>query len=327
MLPTSEHIFSIRNQDRFDELSLEIFRWQAQRNNVYGNYLRAIGFVPENISGRDQIPFLPISFFKTHNVECGDFIAEKIFASSGTTGANTSRHFVKDLSLYRDSLACGFKEFYGDPHQYAILALLPSYLERSDSSLVYMAGELMKVSAHPLNGFFLDKFEELSKRIELLEKQKQKTILIGVTFALLEFAKKFPCNLNHTIIMETGGMKGRREEITRYEVHALLSSSFGPNKIHSEYGMTELLSQAYSQGDGLFQCPPWMSVSIRDVTDPFCRLPAGRTGAINIIDLANVHSCAFIATDDLGSIRANGTFEVSGRYDHADVRGCNLLVP
>ncbi|MDZ4824635.1 MAG: acyl transferase [Flavobacteriales bacterium] len=326
MIPRSNLIFSINSQESFNQHALDLFHYQAEKNQVYRNYVLALGIVPNEVVHCGQIPFLPISFFKTHEVKCGDFAPEKIFTSSGTSGQSTSSHWIKHLSVCRNSLTEAFRKFYGEPSQWCILALLPSYMERSGSSLIYMVDELMKMSEHPMNGFFLDNLDQLHSRLHKLESAGQKTLLIGVTFALMDFAEKYPGKLNQTLMMETGGMKGRREELTREEVHTLLNKSFGLPSVHSEYGMTELLSQAYSRGNGLFQCPPWMQVSIRDVTDPFSPVQTGKTGGINVMDLANKDSCAFVATDDLGRLNPDGNFEVLGRFDHADVRGCNLLV-
>lgn len=291
----------------------------------------------------NQIPFLPISFFKTHAIQTTDFTPEMVFESSATTGTDRSRHFIKDLALYEESFLKGFAHFYGSVKNWCILALLPSYLERKNSSLVYMAGKLIDWSEHPQSGFYLNEYEKLFAVLNELEKRKQKTLLLGVTFALLDFAEKFSLKLNNTIVMETGGMKGRREELLRSEVHEVLKTSFHLNTIHSEYGMTELLSQAYSSGDGLFACPPWMKVLVREEDDPLqvsygdegggkeerVSRPANvrhKAGAINIIDLANVYSCSFIATDDVGELYADGRFSILGRLDNSDLRGCNLLV-
>ena len=272
-----------------------------------------------------DIPFLPIEFFKTHQIKTGDFEHEETFLSSGTTGANHSKHLVKDLSLYEDSYINAFKQFYGNIEDYCVLGLLPSYLERKGSSLIYMVDDLIRRSNHNESGFFLDNQAEL---IEILKKNvenNQKTILFGVSFALLDLAESYQIDLSDVIIMETGGMKGRRKELTRTELHAIYKNSFGVANIHSEYGMTELLSQAYSKGNGLFKTPRWMKVLIRDINDPFSYLQVNKTGGINVIDLANINSCSFIATQDLGKYSAEG-FEVLGRFDNSDLRGCNLLI-
>ena len=273
----------------------------------------------------ENIPFLPIGFFKTQMVCTGEFEPALVFESSGTTQTINSRHFVKDASLYTHSFNKAFELFYGPAQDWCILALLPAYLERQNSSLVMMAEELIKKSAHPESGFYLYDHDKLAEVLQQLEAKRQQTILIGVTFALLDFAEQFPMPLQHTVIMETGGMKGRKEEMIREQVHELLKKAFGLKMIHSEYGMTELLSQAYSKGAGLFHCPPWMKVLIREEDDPFAVKKDAGTGVLNIIDLANVYSCAFIATDDAARLHADGSFEVLGRVDNSDIRGCSLL--
>jgi len=316
----------------FTRLALEIFGFQYNNNPVYREYCDALGIRNELVTEIHHIPFLPIRFFKSQEVKTGLFDPQVIFESSGTTGSVNSQHFVRDASLYEASFVDGFESMYGPLRDWCIIGLLPSYLERQQSSLVYMVNEMIRRSTHPHSGFYLDEFAALSAVLRQTEAQGQPTLLIGVTFALLDFAVAFPQHLRHTVIMETGGMKGRRREITRNEVHAILEKAFDTAAIHSEYGMTELLSQAYSKGQGLFQSPPWMRVGVRDETDPFDlkgfdgieTRPV--TGAINVIDLANVHSCSFIATDDAGRIHRDGKFEVLGRMDNSDVRGCSLLV-
>jgi len=321
----------------FDALALEIFRDQYRKNPVYHDYVNALSINDATVQNITQIPFLPISFFKSHSINTTPFEPELVFESSGTTGSVNSRHLIKDAALYKKSFVTSFELAYGPNKEWCIIGLLPSYLERGNSSLVYMVDELSRQSGHPQSGFYLDEFEKLFTTLQQLEKAGQKTLLIGVTFALLDFAEKYSLPLKHTIVMETGGMKGRREEMIREEVHAILKKSFGLNEIHSEYGMTELLSQAYSKGNGIFQCPPWMKVLIRDDEDPFSVVSSQSsvdsrqssvttTGAINIIDLANIYSCSFIATDDIGRLYADGTFEVLGRMDNSDMRGCSLLV-
>jgi hypothetical protein len=272
----------------------------------------------------DKIPFLPVSFFKTQQVVSGTFIPEKIFESSGTTDSERSKHFVADIKLYKKNIIQTFEKKYGTVSDYCIIGLLPSYLERKTSSLVFMVNELINLGGHAQSGFYLDEFEKLKNVLINLESKKQKIILIGVTFALLDFAEKFPMPLSNTIIMETGGMKGRRQEMTREEVHVILKMVFSKNEIHSEYGMTELLSQAYSGGNGVFNCPPWMKIFIRNEEDPFALSQSG-SGALNIIDLANINSCSFIATDDVGKLNDDGSFEVLGRMDGSDLRGCSLM--
>ena len=321
-----KNIFSIRNAFDFSKLALQIFQYQYQNNEVYREYCDHLKINVKQVESIEKIPFLPVEFFKTREVTSCSGPYEKIFTSSGTTGAITSKHFVKDLSLYEYAYKKAFKQFYGDIGEYCILALLPSYLEREGSSLVEMSKGLMDESHHTDNGFYLNDYDKLGDTLKKLEDQKQKTILIGVTFALLDFAEKHPMKLSHTVIMETGGMKGRRKEMTREEVHTKLKESFYISNVHSEYGMTELLSQAYSKGDGKYFCPPWMKIMIRDQFDPFNHLDLGKTGGINIIDLANADSCAFIETKDLGKTYRDGGFEVIGRFDNSDIRGCNLMV-
>jgi hypothetical protein len=308
---------------------LRMYRLQYRENPVYRGFADCLGRTPTVVTSVADIPFLPISFFKTHVVACGEGPFEQTFESSGTTGNSTSRHYVRDLSLYRTSFTEGFRLFYGDPAEWCILALLPSYLERSGSSLVMMADELIGMSCDPGSGFYLDQFEELASALRRNEQKGMRTLLLGVTFALLDFAERHPMPLRHTVVMETGGMKGRRRELTRGEVHELLCRAFSIEAVHSEYGMTELLSQAYSKGKGLFQTPPWMRVLLRSEEDPLSLLDARgkpvESGLINVIDLANRHSCSFIATDDLGLIHPGGGFEVIGRLDNSDIRGCSLL--
>lgn len=312
------------NLTNFDELALQLFSHQFQHNGVLQKYMVGLG-VKETPNSVNKITFLPVEFFKSHEIKTNHFIPQTIFTSSGTTGNTTSKHFVKNISIYKSSYQNAFQLFYGDVKEYCVLALLPSYLERDGSSLVVMVDGLIKQSNHPLSGFYLTDFEKLFDKLIQLKAQKQKTILIGVTFALLDFAEQFSFHFDELIIMETGGMKGRRNEMIREEVHELLKNSFSLLTIHSEYGMTELLSQAYSKGDGKFICPPWMKIVITDANDPLQILPIGKTGIINVIDLANVHSCAFIKTADVGRLNDDGTFEVMGRIDNSDVRGCSLL--
>jgi hypothetical protein len=305
--------------------ALDVFKFQFENNSLYRNFAKCFLTTPEMIRDLKQIPFLPVSFFKTEAVKTGDFIPEIIFESSGTTGQVPARHYVKQVGLYRESFVKGFEFFYGDPSDYCILALLPSYLERSGSSLVFMVNELMRMSDHGESGFYLYDLEKLRQVLTRLEKNKQRTVLIGVSFALLDFAEKYSLTLSHAIVLETGGMKGRREEITRAELHEILKSKFGLTRVHSEYGMTELLSQAYSMGDGIYKPVPWMKVLVRDEDDPLNLRETGE-GLLNIIDLANLDSCSFIATDDVARIYEDGSFEVLGRMDNSDIRGCGLLV-
>lgn len=309
----------------FEELSLEIFRFQYAHNPVYRAYTDVLQIAPDRVSHLQDIPFLPIRLFKTQEVKTTLFSPALIFESSGTTGMTNSRHYVKDPALYDESFLRGFRLFYGPPADWCIIGLLPSYLERQHSSLVYMVDKLVKLSGHPQSGFYLHDYARLAELLSALEKKGQKTILIGVSFALLDLAEQFPQPLQHTILMETGGMKGRREELVRPALHERLRAAFGVSSIHSEYGMTELLSQAYSKGDGVFECPPWMRVLVRDDEDPLQVTESG-TGGINIIDLANIYSCSFIATDDAGRVEPTGRFEIAGRLDGSDLRGCSLLI-
>ncbi len=319
-------IFRVSTPAEFDRLALETYRFQYENNPVYRRFADLTGRVPGRVKRLTDIPFLPVEMFKYYKVVSAPPPYEAVFRSSGTTGMRRSRHYVKDLSLYRRSFLTAFRLFYGHPSDYVILALLPSYLEREDASLVYMVKGLAEASGRPENGFYLNEYERLTAVLEKTEKAGKRALLLGVSFALLELAEKFPFRLRHTIVMETGGMKGRGKELIREELHARLKKGFGVERIHSEYGMTELLSQAYSQGDGLFQSPPWMKILIRDPEDPFGYLETGRTGGINIIDLANCYGCSFLATQDLGKIRPGGGFEVLGRFDNSEVRGCNLLL-
>lgn len=322
----TKRIFKIEGKNNFEELALKIFYFQAKHNIIYQKYINALDVSISSVRKIYQIPFLPISFFKNHKITTGDFIPEREFTSSGTTGMTTSKHYVKKLSVYEDSMIKGFQLFFGKPSEYVFLALLPSYLERTGSSLVYMADKLIQLSEDTRSGFYLHDYERLYKNLQILKKQKKKTILLGVTYALLDMAERFPVDFPELIVMETGGMKGNRKEMVREELHNKLKSGFGVEKIYSEYGMTELLSQAYSLGNGIFQTPPWMKILIRDINDPFNILPVGHSGGINIIDLANIHSCSFIATQDLGKTIKEDQFEILGRFDNSDVRGCNLLI-
>lgn len=322
----AEKVFGIHSNEDFETAAVEVFRFQHTHNKVYRSYTDTLGVKPEKVNRVEDIPFLPVSVFKTHRVICGD--ADKydiIFESSTTTSGTPSKHIVKDVGIYQRSFRLGFTQFYGDIKEYCILALLPSYLERSGSSLVYMADDMIKQSGNLNSGFYMHNMDELAEKVSRLENAKQKALLIGVTYALLDFAEKHPLKLNHTIVMETGGMKGRRREMPREEVHSILKQAWGVNNIHSEYGMTELLSQAYSHGGGIFHCPKWMQVVIRDVYDPLSSGLVEQGGAINIIDLANINSCSFIATEDAGVKHKDGSFEVSGRLDQSDIRGCNLM--
>jgi phenylacetate-coenzyme A ligase PaaK-like adenylate-forming protein len=324
----SEKVFEIASSKEFEAIALDIFRFQAEYNEIYKSYLKVLGSNIEEIKDVKNIPFLPIEFFKSRDVLTQSEISNsksKTFTSSGTTGSETSRHIVADISVYENSFRKGFEHFYGSASQYCILALLPSYLEREGSSLIYMVDDLIKSSGNSGSGFYLHNTAELESKLKSLQQQGQKTILIGVTYALLDFVEVHKIEFPELIIMETGGMKGRRKEIVREELHNILCKGFGVDKIHSEYGMTELLSQAYSKGDGSFKTPPWMKIQIRDVNDPLNVLSENKTGGINVIDLANIYSCSFIATQDLGKLHKDG-FEVLGRFDESDIRGCNLMI-
>ncbi len=319
-------IFYIDGKKTFVKQALKVFRHQHANVPAYREFCDYLGVDVHDVKRIEDIPFLPIGFFKDREIIANGKSVQAVFTSSGTTGSITSRHLVADVSVYESSFRQAFSRFYGDVENYVILALLPSYLEREGSSLIYMVDDLIKSSNHPESGFYLNNLEELSVMLEDLDRSGQNVLLIGVTYALLDLIEHKSFNLSNTVVMETGGMKGRRREIIRAELHQLLCLGFGVPRIHSEYGMTELLSQAYSTGDGLFDCPPWMDVIIRDPEDPLTVLNYGKTGGINVIDLANINSCAFIATQDLGKKHPNGTFEVLGRFDHSDIRGCNLMV-
>lgn len=316
----------IQSQGDFDRLALETFRFQAKENAVYGKWVNLLGIDPGRINQVDEIPFLPVEFFKSHDILTGNRSVERIFESSGTTGITPARHLLTDTAVYDASLLAGFRHFFGNPSDYAILALLPSYLERGNSSLVYMMEQLITLSGRKLSGFYLHELDRLAEVIRLLESAQQPSLLVGVTYALLDLAQKHPMPLSSVRIIETGGMKGKRPEMNRQSLHSILQAAFSSPGIMSEYGMTELLSQAWSLEKGIFMTPPWMQIRIRDPYQPFQRLPHGRTGGIDIIDLANLNSCAFIQTQDLGRSHPGGSFEVLGRFSEADLRGCNLLV-
>ena len=319
-------IFTINNQKQFDKLALKVFRFQYENNLVYREFCDFLKTDVQKVKTIQQIPFLPIQFFKSHEVVSNSNPIQTIFTSSGTTGMVTSKHLVTDVSIYEESYRKAFSQFYGNIEDYVVLALLPSYLEREGSSLIHMVDDLIQLSNHPESGFYLHNYDELIEKIIQLDQSGQNVILIGVTYALLDLIEKQSFQLENTIIMETGGMKGKRKEMIREELHQELCNGFGVKSIHSEYGMTELLSQAYSLGDGIFECPSWMQISIRDTEDALSYVKEGKTGGINVIDLANINSCSFIATQDLGKKYSNGSFEVLGRFDHSDIRGCNLMV-
>ncbi|PNQ75084.1 acyl transferase [Hanstruepera neustonica] len=318
-------IFNITSEEAFETLALKIFEYQFENNIVYRSFCDLLYKHPSEVNAVNDIPFLPIEFFKTKQIISSHKPIEKIFTSSGTTGSITSKHCITDLPLYENSFNEGFKQFYGQIEDYTILALLPSYLEREGSSLVYMVDYLIKASNNNHSGFYLNDYDQLKTKLMALDSSGKKTILIGVSYALLDLVENYPFDLKNTIIMETGGMKGRRKELVRDELHTILKSGFGVDSIHSEYGMTELLSQAYSKGNGIFECPPWMKVLIRDPEDALSIQKINKTGGINVIDLANINSCSFIATQDLGSLNQNGSFEIIGRFDNSDIRGCNLM--
>lgn len=317
-------IFQVQNSQDFNELALEIFSYQYKNNPVYHQYCDLLDKSPAQLSQVEDIPFLPIEFYKTHHIASVDGPEIQRFHSSGTTGSVPSSHPVFDLNLYEESILRSFHLFYGDPRQYCFLALIPAYEERPDSSLAYMAQLLIRKSEHPYSGFYLGREEEIPAIAEKLTGCR--TILWGLSFALADFAEQFPQQFRPDILMETGGMKGHRKEITREELHTLLISGTGVPQVHSEYSMCELFSQAWSKQDGIFEPPPWMKVLIRDPKDPLQLLEPGQSGGINIIDLANIDSCSFIATQDLGFLHKNGQFTVSGRFDHSALRGCSLML-
>lgn len=321
-----DRIFSIFSLREFEKISLEVFNHQYHHVAPYRRFCDLLKISPKTVTQPTQIPFLPIEFFKSHSIIAQGEKPQITFKSSGTTGAVPSKHLVSDLNWYEKSFNLAFERFYGKVQDLVILALLPSYLERDGSSLVYMAHHLIQKSGHLESGFYLDNLEKLKITLESLEKKGKKVLLIGVSFALLDLVEAHTFNLKNTVIMETGGMKGRRREMIREELHQILKKGFGVDHIHSEYGMTELLSQAYSTGNGIFNCPPWMKIYIRDPEDALTYLPPHKTGGINVIDLANYNSCSFIATQDLGKNLGKGKIEILGRFDNSDIRGCNLMV-
>lgn len=323
---TIPNIFTISNQKQFEKIALKVFRFQYENNLVYREFCDFLKTNVQKVKSLEQIPFLPIQFFKSHTVVSTTNPIQETFTSSGTTGTITSKHFVTDISLYEESYRKGFSQFYGNIEDYVVLALLPSYLEREGSSLIYMVEDLIQMTQNPESGFYLHNHEELIEKLTRIDQSGQNVILIGVTYALLDLIEKKPFQLQNTIIMETGGMKGQRKEMIREELHEQLCKGFGVSAIHSEYGMTELLSQAYSLGNGVFECPSWMQILIRDTEDALTYVAEGKTGGINVIDLANINSCSFIATQDLGKKNPNNSFEVLGRFDNSDIRGCNLMV-
>lgn len=319
-------VFNIQSEKEFNEVALSVFKHQFKNNKIYRSFCDLLYIHPSDVTTIDKIPFLPIQFFKDKQVVSSNDEVQEVFTSSGTTGTSTSKHHVTDLSWYETSYLKGFKHFYGNIQEYVVLALLPNYLERKGSSLVYMVDDLIKRSENSESGFYLNNLSELAEKLIKLDEQGQKVLLIGVSFALLDLIEKYQFNLQNTIVMETGGMKGRRKELIREELHQILGNGFGVESIHSEYGMTELLSQGYSNGKGVFNCPPWMRLLTRDTEDALTILPKEKSGGINVIDLANYNSCSFIATQDLGKVSSNNSFEIIGRFDNSDIRGCNLLV-
>lgn len=321
-----EKIFNIQTIVDFKTCALQVFKRQFENNVVYRSFCDLLYVHPSDVKEVEEIPFLPIQFFKSREILSSNETVEETFTSSGTTGSIASKHLVTDMSWYEKSYLNGFEHFYGNIEDYTVLALLPNYLEREGSSLVYMVDDLIKKSKKSASGFYLNNFDELSSRLKELDQKGEKVLLVGVSFALLDLIEKEQFQLANTIIMETGGMKGRRKEMTRLELHQVLQKGFGVSKIHSEYGMTELLSQGYSKGKGVFNCPPWMKILTRDTEDALTILGNSKTGGLNIIDLANYNSCSFIATQDLGKVNKDNSFEVLGRFDHSDIRGCNLMV-
>ena len=321
-----EPFFNIHTSEEFSEAALQVFKHQFKNNKVYRSFCDLINVHPSDVQKVAQIPFLPIQFFKSKKVVSTTHEAQEVFTSSGTTGSITSKHFVTDIDIYKESYWKGFHHFYGNIESYTVLALLPNYLERKGSSLVYMVEDFIAKSKNPESGFYLHNLEELANKLVKLDRNGQKVLLIGVSFALLDLIEVQQFDLKNTVIMETGGMKGRRKELVRAELHSILQNGFGVDKIHSEYGMTELLSQAYSKGNGVFATPPWMQILTRDPEDALTIQSVGKNGGINVIDLANFNSCSFIATQDLGRVFPDGTFEIIGRFDHSDIRGCNLMV-
>ena len=320
----ADKIFNVDDKN-FEQIAFEVFKFQYINNNIYKSYCDLLKKTPSNIGDISSIPFLPISFFKSHSVICTKKY-DKVFHSSGTTNENLSKHYVSDINIYEQSFLKNFIDNYGDPKDYVILGLLPNYMENKNSSLIYMVNNLIELSESNDSGFFLKEYDFIIEKMKSLARENKKIILVGVSYALLDLTESKNLNFENTIIIETGGMKGRRREMIKKELHETLKERTGLKKIHSEYGMTELLSQAYSKGDGIFSCPNWMRVFIRDINDPNFLYSNNKSGGINIIDLANINSCSFIATEDMGSLHKNGNFEIMGRIDHTDTRGCNLLV-
>lgn len=325
MINTND-IFNINSKSDFEDITFQIFKHQFKNNRVYRSFCDLLYKNPSDVSKIEDIPFLPIQFFKSHNIVSSKDSVKQIFTSSGTSRSVTSKHHITDLNIYESSFRKGFELFYGNIEDYTVLALLPSYLEREGSSLIYMVKDLIKASNKPKSGFYLHNLSELKDTLLELESKEEKVLLIGVSYALLDLIELYQFSLNNTIVMETGGMKGKRKELIKQELHSILKKGFGVNSIHSEYGMTELLSQAYSKGNGIFECPNWMKLLTRDTEDALTLQPIGKTGGINVIDLANINSCSFIATQDLGKTYQNNRFEIIGRFNNSDIRGCNLMV-
>jgi len=319
-------IFNIQDEASFETIAFQTFQHQFENNRTYRSFCDLLYVHPSDVTKIEDIPFLPIQFFKSHEIVSSQSPIQETFTSSGTTGSIPSKHHVTDIAIYEKSYRNGFEYFYGNIENYVVLALLPNYLERKGSSLVYMANDLIQRSKHPESGFYLDDITTLTKKLIQLDQAGKKVLLLGVSFALLDLIETTQFQLENTIIMETGGMKGRRKEMIRTELHQQLCQGFGVTEIHSEYGMTELLSQGYSKGNGIFETPPWMKIVTRDPEDALTIQSSGKSGGINVIDLANINSCSFIATQDLGKVHPNGTFEILGRFDHSDIRGCNLMV-
>ena len=321
-----DRIFNCSDEPGFNRIAIELFHFQYNNNAIYRRYCELLHTEPAKITRFREIPFLPVSFFRSFQIKSTGTETQVVFSSSGTTAENPGQHHVTDLSVYERSFLNSFSLFYGKVTDYCILALLPSYLERSGSSLIYMTEKLIEAGGNIESGFYLNNFEQLHQKLNLMKQTNQKTILLGVSYALLDFAMEYPVDFPELIVMETGGMKGRRKEMIREDLHSLLCEGFGVKQIHSEYGMTELLSQAYSKGLGIYYPPPWMKVLIRDTYDPLCLVGDNITGGINIIDLANIYSCSFIAVQDIGKTKADGSFEVLGRFDQSQIRGCNLMI-
>jgi hypothetical protein len=321
----STDLRAIINASNFEDIALKVFMFQYKNNHLYRSYVDALGKVPEDVASLKDVPFLPIRFFKNHPVISGIWKEEAVFTSSSTTGIGVSTHNIPDLNFYLNNTSSIFERFYGSIKNFHFLALLPSYSERKGSSLIAMMDYFINADDTGQSGYYLYNHEDLTRKVHSLSGSNKKIVLWGVSFALLDFAEKYEIDLSNCMVIETGGMKGRRKEWVREELQRYLCQRFNVDKIHSEYGMTELLSQAYAKGDGYFKCPPWMKVIIRDINDPFETIEQGKIGAVNVVDLANVHSCAFIETEDLGRVGDDG-FEILGRMDNSDLRGCNLLV-